>query len=189
MPVTVVRHNEWNRVARAGEPRGPAPAVSVVIPCFDAPGALALTMAGLERQDWPRDRLEVVIVDDGSEPPLELPEETSLALRLVRRQGRDFSLAAARNAGARAAAGAVLVFLDADMIAEAGLVTAHAGWQRALPGALTLGFRACVSVAGIDADAVRNRPDTVRALLGGHAFDPPWQERLLAGDGGSDGPA
>ena len=180
MPVTVVRHNEWNRVARAGEPRGPAPAVSVVIPCFDAPGALALTMAGLERQDWPRDRLEVVIVDDGSEPPLELPEETSLALRLVRRQGREFSLAAARNAGARVAVGAVLVFLDADMIAEAGLVTAHAGWQRALPGALTLGFRACVSVAGIDADTVRNRPDTVRALLGGRAFDPPWQERLMA---------
>lgn len=180
MSVTGVRHNEWTTAPPPGGTGGPAPTVSVVIPCFDAPGALELTLAGLERQDWPRDRLEVVIVDDGSEPPLELPTETPLALRLVRREGRGFSLAAARNAGARAATSAVLVFLDADMIAEAGLVTAHAVWQRAVPDPLTLGFRACVSVAGIDAGAVRNRPHTVRALLAGRTFDPPWQERLMA---------
>ena len=183
MPVTGVRHNEWKRAARPGGTCGPAPAVSVVVPCFDAPGALALTLAGLERQDWPRERLEVVIVDDGSEPPLEPPAETPLALRWVRREGRGFSLAAARNAGARAAAGAVLVFLDADMIAEAGLVAAHARWHGALADALTLGFRNCVSVAGVDAGAVRKRPGTVRALLAGRAFDPPWQERLMAATG------
>ena len=119
-----VRYNDWRRV-RLPEAATFVPAlpVSVVVPCFEAPDALALTLAGLARQAWPRALLEVVVVDDGSEPPLELPAlpvPAPLDVKLVRQARRGFGLARARNAGARAAAHPILVFLDGDTIAEAG---------------------------------------------------------------------
>ena len=182
-----VRCNDWRRIrlpeAAAFVPTLP---VSVVVPCFEAPGALALTLAGLARQDWPRALLEVVVVDDGSEPPLELPAlpvSAPLDVKLVRQARRGFGLARARNAGARAAAHPILVFLDGDVIAEAGLLAAHARWHHAVSDALTLGFCAYVSVAGIDPEAIRNRPGSVRELLGDRPFDPPWWERHMARTG------
>ena len=182
-----VRCNDWRRVRlpAAGTFR-PALPVSVVVPCFEAPDALALTLAGLARQDWPRALLEVVVVDDGSEPPLELPAlpvPAPLDVKLVRQARRGFGLARARNAGARAAAHPILVFLDGDVIAEAGLLAAHARWHHAVSDALTLGFCAYVSVAGIDPEAIRNRPGSVRELLGDRPFDPPWWERHMARTG------
>ena len=115
-----VRCNDWRRVrlpeAATFEPTLP---VSVVVPCYEAPDALALTLAGLEGQAWPRGLFEVVIVDDGSEPPLKLPAlpvSAPLEVKLVRQERRGFGLARARNAGARAAAHPILVFLDGDVI-------------------------------------------------------------------------
>ena len=176
-----VRYNDW-RLVRMPDARRftPTLAVSVVVPCFDAPGALALTLAGLEGQTYPRDLFEVVIVDDGSCPPLSIPPSTPLHVRLVRQERRGFGLARARNAGARAAAHDVLVFLDADVIAEAGLLAAHARWHHVVSDALTLGFCAYVSVAGIDAPAIRNRPGSLAELFADRPFDPPWTERHMA---------
>ena len=182
-----VRYNDWRRV-RLPEAAAFAPTlpVSVVVPCFEAPDALALTLAGLARQAWPRELLEVVVVDDGSEPPLGLPAlpvSAALEVKLVRQARRGFGLARARNAGARAAAHPILVFLDGDVIAEAGLLAAHARWHHAVSDALTLGFCAYVSVAGIDPEAIRNRPGSVRELLGGPALRSAVVERHMARTG------
>ena len=184
-PPATVRYNDWRR-AGVPDPAGFTPTlpVSVVVPCFEAPGALALALAGLERQTWPRTLLEVVVVDDGSRPPVRCPPDTPLTVRLVRQEDRGFGLARARNAGARAAAHDILIFLDCDVIAESELVAAHARWHHAVGDALTLGFCACVSVEGIDPAAVRERPSTVRALLAGRASDPPWMAHHMAGTGG-----
>ena len=69
------------------------------------------------------------------------------------------------------------------MIPEAGLVAAHARWHHAVSDALTLGFCACVSVAGIDAGAVRAHRGPLGELFAGRAFDPPWLERHMARTG------
>ena len=176
-----VRGNDWRQVAlpdaRAFAPSLP---VSVIVPCFEAPEALDLTLAGLERQRFPRHLFEVVVVDDGSQPPIEAPGATPLAVRVVRQQRRGFGLARARNAGARAAAHDILVFLDGDVIAEADLLAAHARWHETVSDALTLGFCAFVSAAGIDAAAVRRRRGTLAALFAHRPCDPPWFERHLA---------
>ena len=179
--------NDWRRI-RLPEAAAFAPTlpVSVVVPCFEAPDALALTLAGLGRQDWPRALLEVVVVDDGSEPPLGLPAlpgSAPLDVKLVRQERRGFGLARARNAGARAAAHPILVFLDGDVIAEAGLLAAHARWHHAVSDALTLGFCAYVSAAGIDSGAVRHRPGTLGELFADRPFDRPWLERHMARTG------
>ena len=99
-PPAAVRYNAWRevRVPDAGTFRPSLP-VSVIVPCFEAPDALTLTLAGLAGQDYPRELFEVVIVDDGSEPPLRRPASTPLDVKLVRQQRRGFGLARARNAG------------------------------------------------------------------------------------------
>ena len=176
-----VRGNDWRRVA-APAPAAfrPALPISVVVPCFEAPGALALTLAGLEGQDYPRALFEVVVVDDGSCPPLRVPASTALPVRMVRQERRGFGAARARNTGARAALHDILVFLDGDVIAEAGLLAAHARWHHAVSDALTLGFCACVSVEGMDPAAVRDRPASLTDLFAGRPFDAPWLERHMA---------
>ena len=179
-----VRYNDWRQVrlpeATTFTPTLP---VSVIVPCFEAPEALALTLAGLEGQIYPRDLFEVVIVDDGSCPPLSVPPSTPLDVRLVRQERRGFGRARARNAGARAATHDVLVFLDGDVIAEAGLLAAHARRHHAVSDALTLGFCAYVSVAGIDATAIRCRPGSLAELFADRPCDPPWSERHMARTG------
>ncbi len=175
-----VRYNDW-RAVEVPAARGFAPAlpVSVIVPCFEAPEALALTLAGLEGQSWPRSLLEVIVVDDGSDPPIR-PPASSLAVRVARQERRGFGLARARNTGARAAAHDILVFLDGDVIAEAGLLAAHARWHHAVSDALTLGFCASVSAAGIGADAIRSRAGALAELFAGRGFDPPWPDRHMA---------
>ena len=180
----VVRGNDWRQVALPDAGTFvPSLPVSVILPCFETPDALALTLAGLERQHWPRDLVEVVVVDDGSAPPLAPSGSTPLDVRVVRQERRGFGLARARNTGVRAAAHDILVFLDADTIPEAGLLAAHARWHHAVSDALTLGFWASVSVDGIDAAAVRGRPGSLRALFADRDVDPPWIERHMARTG------
>ena len=185
-----VRHNDWRQV-ELPDPGAFTPTlpVSVIVPCFEAPETLALTLAGLERQAWPRELLEVVVVDDGSDPPLARPARTPLDLKVVRQQRCGFGLARARNTGAAAAAHDILVFLDGDVIPEAGLVLAHARWHHAVSDALTLGFCAYVSVAGIGAGAVRAHRGRLGELFAGRPIDPPWLERHMARTGRSDFPA
>ena len=176
-----VRGNDWRRVAvPAPAAFRPALPISVVVPCFEAPGALALTLAGLQRQDYPRALFEVVVVDDGSHPPLRVPASTALSVRTVRQERRGFGVARARNTGARAALHDILVFLDGDVIAEAGLLAAHARWHHAVSDALTLGFCAYGSVEGMDPAAVRDRPASLAELFAGRPFDMPWLERHMA---------
>ena len=97
----VVRDNDW-RTINAPETFTPSEGVSVVVAYYEAPEALAITMAALERQTYPRELFEVVIVDDGSETPLEVPMGP-LSVRVVHQEDRGFGLARSRNTGVAAA--------------------------------------------------------------------------------------
>ena len=153
---------------------------TVVVPYFEAPRALSLTLAALEGQTYPRDLFEVVVVDDGSRVPLERPRPTPLDVRVVRQEYRGFGLARARNAGARAAAHDILLFLDGDMLPEAGWLAAHARWHHAAGDLLTQGFYSYVAVDGMDARAVRERPGTLRELFADLPLDPSFIGAYLA---------
>jgi glycosyltransferase involved in cell wall biosynthesis len=91
--------------------------ISVVVPTRDRPGALRRCLDALSAQTV-IDRLEVVVVDDGSRGPDEVAEATAghAHARLIRRTGG--GPAAARNAGARAARGAFLCFTDDDCVPQ-----------------------------------------------------------------------
>lgn len=90
------------------------PEYSVIVPAWRAGHLLPDTLGALLASDLPRARWELIVVDDAS------GDDTSgvaarLADRVVTLEGRPGGPGRARNAGARVAVGAWLVFIDADV--------------------------------------------------------------------------
>ncbi len=170
-----LRYNDWRQVdvPSLGEfvPKLP---VSVIVPYCAQAEELARTLAALEVQTYPRDLFEVVVVDDGSPAPLRRPRKSPLDVKVVRQEDLGFGAARARNTGVRAASHDVLLFLDADMLPEADWLAAHARWHHVVPDAVTLGWRAHVSVDGMDVGKIRCRPGTLKDLFEGRKVDPAW---------------
>jgi len=108
-------------------------AASVVIASRNKPSYLAATLACLARQTVPPD--EVIIVDDGSNPPLADP--TGVA-RLIRREGPRH-LQTARNAGITQAKGDILLLMDDDCLVREDWVQAHLWRHQHDPGHLVVG--------------------------------------------------
>jgi glycosyltransferase involved in cell wall biosynthesis len=86
-----------------------APTIGVVIPSHNRPDAVAGAVASVRRQTSAADA--VVVVDDGSQPPLELPDEPGLT---VLRNDPARGANAARNRGWAAAGTDFVAFLDDD---------------------------------------------------------------------------
>lgn len=122
------------------------PTVSVVIPAFNAGRHIGKLLDSLAAVDYPKDLVDVVVVDNGSTDdtaeivrryPVKLITETS-----SRNPGT------ARNAGVRAVNGEVIAFIDADCYAtrnwisaalhslrnnNAGLVAGCVRWEYSTP--------------------------------------------------------
>jgi glycosyltransferase involved in cell wall biosynthesis len=108
------------RSAKPSAGDGP-PRVSVVVPTVGRPASLARCLAALTSQEVEAP-FEIVVVDDappGSRPSVVVPHPA----RLIDGGGR--GAAAARNAGAMAANGDVLLFLDDDLVPAPDLVRRH----------------------------------------------------------------
>lgn len=104
----------------------PAPAVTVVVPTFNRRASLARLITALAAQDFPPDRMEVLVVDDGSTdgtrawirgatPPFQL--------RFI--EQAHAGPGAARNRGVSEGRGKLIVFVDDDVVPDPGLISAH----------------------------------------------------------------
>src|SRR5436189_2769026 len=100
------------------------PFFSVVVPTRSRAEQVALCVRELERLDYPSDRYEVIVVDDGSEEPPAIEPSRGLRLRVIR--GSHRGPAAARNLGAASAEGEYLAFVDDDCEPERGWLRAFA---------------------------------------------------------------
>src|SRR5690606_20439025 len=119
------------------------PYVSVIIPVYNDPARLRLCLEALDRQSYPADRYEVLVVDNGSEPPV----RDVLAEVLARRphvrlleEARPGSYAA-RNLGISEARGDILAFTDSDCIPEARWIEEGVRALRNLPDGGLVGGR------------------------------------------------
>lgn len=92
-----------------------APEFSIIIPSRNRPAQLQRCLATIARLETPRDRFEVIVVDDGSRPAYREPltrVSNAPAVRLLRREGG--GPGQARNAAAEAARGRFLALTDDD---------------------------------------------------------------------------
>lgn len=101
------------------------PAVSIVMPCFNAIATIEASIASVQDQtvsDW-----ELVIVDDGSsDASWDLVKDIASADRRIRVIAqRNAGPAVARNAGVRLARSQVIAFLDADDLWGADHLAQH----------------------------------------------------------------
>jgi GT2 family glycosyltransferase len=171
--VRIVR-NDWSpvRVPELGGWR-PTRTVSVIIPAYQCQAALDLTLAALAHQTYPASLLEAVVVDDDSQPPLELPKLRPERTRLVRVE-RGWGRANALRAGAARSDGEIIHWLDADMVTYPSHVEAQARWHHALPYAVTIGYKRFVDGPWPTPDQVAEacaagQPDR---LFGGRPSEP-----------------
>jgi glycosyltransferase involved in cell wall biosynthesis len=119
--------------------------ISVVVPTFNRKEGLAKCVRSLIRQDYPRDRFEIIIVDDGSKEKLEgftgLGQDSGNAplpaIRIFRQENQ--GPAAARNWGVRLAEGDIVAFIDDDCEAYPDWLTRMVKDHKAHPDLVAVG--------------------------------------------------
>lgn len=95
--------------------------ISIVIPAHNAESTLASLLAALSAQVDARDDAETILVDSGSiDRTREIASGAGVRIVAASRSGAS----AARNAGVRAARGALIAFLDSDCIPQPGWLEA-----------------------------------------------------------------
>jgi len=132
------------------ENSGASPTICVIVPAFNEEGRIAAKIENLLAQDYPREKLELLFVSDGSTDSTAQRVESSAAARLIayqQRLGKPHALAA----GVAATTAEVIVFADVR--------------QRLVPGALKC-LVATLQVPGIgvvSGDLVHIEPGSSQA--------------------------
>ena len=103
----------------------PARTVSIVIPTYHRPASLERALRALSAQSYPLSAVEtIVVVDGGGGATGDIGnQDWPFVLRVLEQPA--LGPAAARNRGASASTGELLIFLDDDIEPFAGLVAAH----------------------------------------------------------------
>jgi len=104
------------RLARKGNVLGRLPKVSVIIPAYNEEETIGRTLESLLRQTYPKELMEIIVVDDGSEDST-YEVASSFGVKVVRHEGNR-GKGAAIATGIKEAKGQIIVFVDADSVLE-----------------------------------------------------------------------
>jgi glycosyltransferase involved in cell wall biosynthesis len=98
------------------------PKVSVIVPVYNGESVIERCLNHLLHQKYPVEKLEIIVVDNGStDKTVQIIESMGLKSFYAARKGP----AAARNEGMKIASGEIVVFVDADCLAEPDLIIHH----------------------------------------------------------------
>jgi GT2 family glycosyltransferase len=95
---------------------------SVIVPTWNRPAALDRTLAALRGMDFPAAELEILVVDTGPESG---SGEVARAHDAKYLRHDDLGVSVARNRGAEAATGELLMFVDDDIVVGADNLRRH----------------------------------------------------------------
>jgi glycosyltransferase involved in cell wall biosynthesis len=89
--------------------------ISIIVPVYNGENTIKKCIHSLLTQSYPEDQYEIIIVDDGStDTTSDILKQLDVSVVTQKNQGP----AAARNAGARQASGDIILYTDADCIAD-----------------------------------------------------------------------
>ena len=153
-----IRGNNWSAlVPPAGATWTPTRRVSICIPAHN-PANLRRVLDAVRLQTYPSSLMEVVIADDGSEPPIRVPGDYPFPVSVLRLERRlAFGAGRARNAAACRASGDLLVFLDADIVPERQVVACYARWFVDRSDVLAMGLCRFADMEELTDEDFRNR--------------------------------
>ena len=152
-----IRYNYWNTIAVKFEDNFiPTMKASVVIPYYNNFEQLINLLTCLERQTYPHDLFEVIIVDDGSDPPLVLDRHVDLDIKVIRQEDMGYRLALARNIGVEHAKYEIIIFIDCGLLIESNLISSHMRWHHCGNNILTSGQRYHVFDSIMNNNTIRN---------------------------------
>src|SRR5262245_32315716 len=138
----LIRHNDYSPLdPPAVGAWEPSLTLSVVIPAYGGQHRLDLTLAALAAQTYPATLTEVIVVDDGTEPPLRLPALKPENTRIVRAPDNARGAGHAMNAGIAVAEGEVVQRLDADMVTHREHLETLLRWQHLTDYLVTYGAK------------------------------------------------
>jgi GT2 family glycosyltransferase len=112
--------------------------VSIIIPYHKRKDLFLNQLASLRRSDYPRSRMEIVLVEDGSEDFRETDlSSDGIDVKYYWNEKKDPTChTPPRNRGVEIADGEILVFLDCDQIVPEGFVREHVEFHRRHEGDL-----------------------------------------------------
>lgn len=119
---------------------------SLVIPTYNKKAVLELTLASLINQTYPRDKFEIIVVDDGSTDGTHqlFPSSTPFPFQLAYVKQENGGRAAARNAGILEAQGETIIFIDDDQIVPPQFIESHMKLHRHHQNLVIAGYRSHV---------------------------------------------
>lgn len=110
------------------------PYFTIIIPTYERPAQLATCLQALARLDYPPERFEVIIVNDGGTTSLaSIVEQFRVRLDLKLVEQKNTGPAGARNYGATHARGEFLAFTDDDCEPETNWLRAFASYFAQTP--------------------------------------------------------
>ena len=131
------------------------PTLSVVVPCFNVEHVVERCIETLLAQDYPKDKLSLIIVDDKS------TDDTSKIIQQYQgndqvkiiKHFRNRGLSATRNSGIKASKSQIVGFLDSDMVVKKD-------WAKSMVGELSKdGVVACMGGITLAESLIPNKLD------------------------------
>ena len=90
--------------------------ISVIVPAYNAEKTIKDCLNGLLRQNYPKNKYEVIVVDDGSTDDTRKILKSFRRVKLVEQEHK--GPAAARNLGVKHAKGNIVLFTDSDCVPD-----------------------------------------------------------------------
>ncbi|MFP4499274.1 MAG: glycosyltransferase family 2 protein, partial [Vulcanimicrobiota bacterium] len=115
--------------------------ISVQISTYNRKDLVVRTVRELFEQDYPKDKYEIVVIDDGSSDDT-CPAVNALEApcNLICERMKHSGIAKTRNRGAELAHGKYILFLDDDMVPSPTLISGHMKVHREYPGSVVKGW-------------------------------------------------
>lgn len=125
------------------------PNVSVVVLNYNRPNPLRKTLIGLFKQKYSKEKIEVVVVDDGSSSDiLKIVKEFDdmLDIKYFWHPDVGFTPSVARNAGVRIAKNDFIILLDVDMYPRSNLIKEYVKYNKIIKDVVLIGPRKYVNI-------------------------------------------